>query len=74
LSEDKEGDRFANPDGDPTIREPDIAFWFDEKDPTIYEVRYGEKLLHVQLIQASFELLIKAIKTDGDTLLMSYKE
>ena len=50
-------------------KEPDIAFWFDEEDYTKYLVRIRGRLMHVQLLQACFDLLMKAIKTDSQTLL-----
>jgi len=50
-------------------REPDIAFWFDKEDHTKYLVKIRSGLMHVQLLQAYFDLLMKAIKTNSQTMI-----
>jgi hypothetical protein len=53
-------------------REPDIAFWFDEEDETMYIVEVKEGLLHIQLLQASFDLLAKTLSANDQTLVGEY--
>jgi len=52
-------------------RKPDIAFWFDEKDPTLYIIRIREGIMNIHLVQAAFDLLSRAIKQEleGKTLI-----
>ena len=54
-------------------KEPDIAFWFDEEDVTRYLVRVKDSIEHVQLIQAAFDLLAKAIRSDEDTVIGNFE-
>ena len=54
-------------------KEPDIAFWFDEEDITRYLVKVKQNIFHVQLIQAAFDLLAKAIRNDLDTIEGSFE-
>ena len=54
-------------------KEPDIAFWFDEEDDTRYLVKVKQNILHIQLIQAAFDLLAKAIRNDLDTIEGSFE-
>ena len=53
---------------------PDIAFWFDEKDPTFYYFKIRENTPHVSLLMAAFDLLVTAIKTDAETVIGETEE
>ena len=55
------------------IKKPDIAFWFDEEDVTLDMVKVKNGMPQIQLIQASFDLLSKALKTDDDTTILSFE-
>lgn len=55
-------------------RPPDIAFWFDEKDPTLYYFKIRENTPHVSLLMAAFDLLVTAIKTDAETVIGETEE
>lgn len=57
----------------PYEKEPDIAFWFDEKDDTTYLVRVNDSLEHVQLLQACFDLLAKAMRSDEGTKIAEWR-
>lgn len=55
-------------------REPDIAFWFDEVEDTLYMVRIKDGIKHIQLVQACFDLLARAIRSDEDTVIGELEE
>jgi hypothetical protein len=55
-------------------REPDIAFWFDEEDETMYIVKIKEGLLHIQLLQACFDLMAKTLRADEQTKIGEFSE
>ena len=60
----------------PPEKPPDIAFWFDEKDPTYYLVKISTRVQNVHLILAGFDLLVKAAQQDmeGKTLIGEMEE
>ena len=60
----------------PLKKPPDIAFWFDQKDPSYYLVKISSHVQNLHLIQAAFDLLAKAIKQDleGETLIGETEE
>lgn len=57
----------------PQTKEPDIAFWFDEEDETKYLVRVRDGIQHIQLIQACFDLLARAVRADEDTVIGEFR-
>ena len=65
--------------GDDTVsedipeRDPDIAFWFDEEDPTLMLVKVKEGIRHMNLLQAYHDLLSRALNLDPDTVIAEWK-
>lgn len=50
-------------------RTPDIAFWFDQEDSIHYIVKTRKDISHIEVLQAAFDLLTKAIMLDeGSTV------
>ena len=56
------------------LKLPDIAFWFDEKDPTFYYLKIRKNVSHVSLLLASFDLLVEAIKSEVGTVVGEKEE
>ena len=55
------------------MREPDIAFWFDEEtDRMLVKVSAGVR--HNWLVHASFDLLAKALQVDDSTTEFEWTE
>jgi len=53
------------------MKNPDIAFWFDGD---VYLVKVSAKVTQLQLIQASFDLFVKALRADDQATVAEWRE
>jgi hypothetical protein len=56
------------------VSEPDIAFWFDKKIKDRFMVRVNKELSCHQLILACFDLLVKALEKEKETVEAEWEE
>jgi len=56
------------------ISEPDIAFWFDKKRKDRFLVRVNTNLSCHQIILACFDLLVKALEKEKETVEAEWEE
>ena len=56
------------------LEEPDISFWFDKEDLSLYRVKIRNSLPQICIIQASFDLLARALKDEPETVVGEFLE